>query len=126
MPETPLLDPNARSGVIRLADAQARIPGPGGLRNTLVARRGTLDIRLSVPLPPNSQTPHAQDEIYMVISGHGVLVHGDQRTLFAAGDLLFVAAGVEHHYAEFGDDLALWRVFYGAEGGEVPLATGDQ
>ena len=50
-----------------------------------------------------------------------MLVHEGALTPFAAGDLLFVAAGVEHHYADFSDDLALWRIFYGAAGGEIPL-----
>ena len=113
-----------RSGVIRLRDAEAAIPGPDGARSTLVMHRGTLDVRLSVPVPPNVQTPHAQDELYAVIRGRGVLVHGDRRDLFQAGDLLFVAAGVEHHYEDF-SDLALWRIFYGREGGEIPTgATG--
>ena len=114
------MDANARSGVIRLAEAQARIPTPEGERSALVLHRGTLDIRLSIPLPPNVQTPHAQDELYAVIRGRGVLAHGGERTPFEAGDLLFVAAGVEHHYADFSGDLALWRIFYGATGGEVP------
>jgi mannose-6-phosphate isomerase-like protein (cupin superfamily) len=109
-----------RSGVIRFGDAAARIPTPDGERAVLVLHRGTLDIKLSVPLPPNRQTPHAQDEIYFVIRGRGVLVHDGKRDAFGPGDILFVAAGVEHHYADFSDDLALWRVFYGVEGGEVP------
>jgi hypothetical protein len=33
---------------------------------------------------------------------------------------LFVAAGAEHHYEDFSDDLALWRIFYGRRGGEIP------
>ena len=37
-----------------------------------------------------------------------------------SGDILFVAAGVEHHYEDFSDDLALWRIFYGRRGGEIP------
>jgi len=111
---------DARSRVIRLADAEARIPTPESERSVLVLRRGTLDIRLSVPVPPNAQTPHEQDELYFVIRGCGVLVHDGARTAFEAGDLLFVAAGVEHHYADFSDDLALWRIFYGATGGERP------
>jgi mannose-6-phosphate isomerase-like protein (cupin superfamily) len=109
-----------RSGVIRFGEAQARIPGPAGERAVLVLQRGTLDVRLSIPVPPNEQTPHAQDEIYAVIRGRGVLVHGGKRDPFESGDLLFVAAGVVHHYEDFSEDLALWRVFYGAEGGEVP------
>jgi mannose-6-phosphate isomerase-like protein (cupin superfamily) len=113
----------ARSGVVRFDEARARVPTPEGERAVLVLKRGTLDVKLSVPVPPNVQTPHAQDEIYFVIRGHGVLVHGDTRDAFAAGDLLFVAAGVEHHYEGFSDDLMLWRVFYGADGGEIPSAA---
>ena len=33
---------------------------------------------------------------------------------------LFLAAGVEHHYEDFSTDLALWRIFYGPRGGEIP------
>ena len=40
--------------------------------------------------------------------------------LLETGDLLFVAAGVEHRFEAFTEDFALWRVFYGAQGGEVP------
>lgn len=108
-----------RSGVIRLNETETLIPTPEGERSVLVMKRGTLDVRLSVPLPPNVQTPHAQDELYAVIRGHGVLVSEGKREPFSAGDLLFVAAGTEHHYADFSEDLALWRIFYGSEGGEV-------
>ena len=109
-----------RSGVLRFVDAASRIPGPEGERATLVLKRGTVDVKLSIPVPPNVQTPHEQDEIYVVIRGRGVLVHEDERDPFEAGDLLFVAAGVEHHYEDFTNDLALWRIFYGANGGELP------
>jgi len=33
---------------------------------------------------------------------------------------MFIAAGTEHHFEQFSDDLAVWVVFYGSEGGEVP------
>ena len=112
---------NDRSGVIHLVDAEAQIPGPAGERAVLVLRRGSLDVKLSVPVPPNRQTPHQQDEIYVIIRGRGVLVHGGKRDPFSPGDLVFVAAGVEHHYEDFSEDLALWRVFYGPSGGEIPL-----
>jgi len=109
-----------RSGVIRFTDAQRSIPGPGGERSVLVLQRGTLDVKLSLPMPPNQQTPHGQDEIYVVIRGRGVLIHDGKREPFESGDLLFVAAGTEHHYEDFTEDLALWRIFYGRSGGEVP------
>ena len=108
-----------RSGVIRFAEAQKGIPGPAGERSVLVLQRGTLDVKLVLPVPPNQQTPHAQDEIYVVFRGRGVLIHDGKRDPFELGDLLFVAAGVEHHYEDFTEDLALWRVFYGPPGGKV-------
>ena len=114
------MKPTDRSGVIRFAEAKTGIPTPAGEPSVLVLKRGTLDIKLALPVPPNQQTPHAQDEIYVVIRGRGVLVHGGKRDPFESGDLLFVAAGIEHHYEDFTKDLALWRVFYGQRGGEVP------
>jgi len=107
-----------RSYVIGFAQAQGRIPRPAGEHAVSVLRRGTLDVALSLPVPPNQQTPHAQDEIYVVIRGRGVLVHDNKRGKFETGDLLFVAAGTEHHVEDFSEDLAVWRVFYGPAGGE--------
>jgi len=83
-----------------------------------VLHRGTLDVKLAVLARPNVQTPHAQDEVYIVMRGRGVLFHDGVRDAFEAGDFLFVAAGVEHHFEEFDDDLRVWRVFYGPDGGE--------
>ena len=114
------MNDTSRSGVIRFADAHARIPGPNGERSAPGFHRGPLDVVLSLPLPPNEQKPHSQDEIYAIVRGRGVLVHDGQRDPFGPGDLLFVAAGVEHHYEGFTEDLALWRIFYGPAGGEVP------
>ncbi len=109
--------PNSR--VIRLVDARARIPGPPGEHSVSLLRRGTLDVKLSLPVRPNVQTPHEQDEIYVIVRGRGVLVHDGQRDPCEAGDLAFVAAGTEHHFEDFGEDLAVWVVFFGPPGGEV-------
>jgi hypothetical protein len=32
---------------------------------------------------------------------------------------MFVAAGTEHHFEDFTDDLAVWVAFYGPPGGEI-------
>lgn len=109
-----------RSQVIRLAEAQAGIPGPAGEHAVVVFRRGPLDIAFSLPLHPRQQTPHAQDEIYFIVCGRGLLLHDGKRDPFEAGDLLFVAAGIEHQVEDISEDLAMWRVFYGPPGGEVP------
>jgi len=110
-----------RSCVIRLAQAESCIPGPAGEHAAVVFRRGPLDVALSIPLRPSQQTPHAQDEIYFIVRGRGVLIHGGKREVFGSGDLLFVAAGVEHQVEDISEDFAMWRVFYGPSGGEVPI-----
>jgi hypothetical protein len=32
---------------------------------------------------------------------------------------MFIAAGTEHHVEDFSEDLTVWVVFYGQQGGEV-------
>ena len=105
-------------GVVRFADAKARIPSLESDHAVSLLERGTLKVKLSIPVRPTVQTPHTQDELYFVVRGRGVLVHDGKRDPFEAGDLLFVAAGTEHQIEAF-TDLAVWVVFYGVEGGEV-------
>jgi mannose-6-phosphate isomerase-like protein (cupin superfamily) len=107
----------ARSRVIRLAEAQAAAAGERSVR---VLKRGTLDVVLGTPGRPDEQTPHEQDEVYIVVRGRGVLFHDGQRDPFGPGDFLFVSAATEHRFEDFSDDFLMWRVFYGPKGGEVP------
>jgi mannose-6-phosphate isomerase-like protein (cupin superfamily) len=107
-----------RSRVMSFAEARAGIPA--GERSIRVWQRGPLDVAFALPVPPQEQKPHAQDEIYVVVRGRGVLLHDGKLDAFEPGDILFVAAGIEHQFQDVSDDLALWRVFYGPSGGEVP------
>lgn len=107
-----------RSRVIRLADAQADISGSPG-SSVRVWQRGTLDVAFSLPLTPSEQLPHTQDEIYLIVRGRGVLFHDGTRDSFESGDILFVAAGTEHHFEAFTEEIALWRIFYGPCGGDL-------
>lgn len=109
-----------RSCVIHLPQTIAGIPGPAGERSVIVLRRGTLDVALGAPLQPSVQAPHEQDEVYIIVRGRGVLLHDGQRDPFGPGDFLFVAAGIEHQFEDIGDDLLIWRVFYGPAGGDIP------
>ena len=109
-----------RSRVVPLAEAREGIPGPPGAHFVTVMQRGTVRALLSLPVSPNRQAPHAQDEVYVIARGRGALFHDGRRDQFEAGDFIFVAAGVEHRFEDFTDDLAVWVVFYGPAGGEVP------
>ena len=111
-----------RSGVIGFAEARTHIPGAAGEHAVGLLKRGSLDVRFAgAPrVPPTEATAHAQDEVYVIIGGRGVFYHGGQRDRFESGDLLFVAAGTEHRFENYSDDLAVWVIFYGAQGGEIP------
>jgi mannose-6-phosphate isomerase-like protein (cupin superfamily) len=108
-----------RSGVISVRDSDASVRALTDGHAVSVLQRGTLHAKFSLPAEPNLQTPHTQDEIYVIVRGSGWLAHDGRRDRFAAGDLVFVAAGVEHRFEDFSDDLAIWVIFYGRDGGEI-------
>src|SRR5262245_30952272 len=113
-----------RSRVFRLQDALAALPGPAGEHSIAILQRGTLDARIArSPRRPTQASAHIQDEVYVVVRGRGVLLHDGKRDRFEAGDLLLVAAGVEHRFEDFSEDLVVWVLFYGAAGGEVPAPS---
>ena len=97
-----------------------RLPARGGERFVVAHQHGTLRLGLYAPRGVDDQTPHRQDEVYVVVRGEGTFVNGPTRHRFGPGDVLFVPAGVEHRFEDFGEDLAVWVVFYGPEGGESP------
>ncbi len=79
---------------------------------------GTLKVEIYAPRGDDPQQPHWCDEVYVVISGTGFFLNGDERHPFKPGDLMFVPAGVVHRFENFSDDFATWVMFYGPEGGE--------
>jgi mannose-6-phosphate isomerase-like protein (cupin superfamily) len=101
------------------AELQRQLPGPAGERFAVAFERGSLSIELYAPRGSDPQQPHTRDEVYVVVAGRGEFVNGSERHAFAPGDLLFVPAGVEHRFEQFTDDLAVWVVFYGPEGGDA-------
>lgn len=82
-------------------------------------KHGTLEAGVYTPGTADNQTPHTRDEAYIVISGSGTFVQDGVRTPFAAGDFIFVPAHAEHRFEDYTEDLAVWVLFYGAEGGEA-------
>lgn len=82
-------------------------------------KHGTLKVGLYEPVKIDLQTPHLQDEAYIILDGTGIFEMGDERVPFAPGDFLFVAAGVPHRFTQFGDSMTTWVIFYGPDGGEA-------
>jgi len=105
-----------------LARTAALLPSVGTTpRSAAVYEHGSLLLKLFAPHRTDPQQPHTRDEIYVVAQGKGWFVNGDVRHPFGSGDVLFVPAGVVHRFEDFSDDLMLWVVFYGSEGGEKPF-----
>ena len=103
---------------VALAEVLARIPTVG-VRSTEAFRHGSLLVKVYAPRGHDPQTPHKQDEVYIVMTGSGRFITGAETRAFGPGDMLFVAAGVPHRFEDFSDDLVLWVVFWGPEGGEI-------
>lgn len=101
-----------------LEQALEQLPGAAGQRFVEILRHGGMRTELYAPRGHDPQQPHTQDELYFVLSGHGVFVQGDERHPFTAGDALFVPAGQVHRFEDFSDDFATWVVFWGPPGGE--------
>jgi mannose-6-phosphate isomerase-like protein (cupin superfamily) len=106
------------TGRRRATVAMGLLPGPVGERFARVLEQGSMEVEVYAPRGSDPQTPHDRDELYVVVGGSGEFVNGLDLHPFGPGDVLFVPAGVEHRFEDFTDDLVVWVVFYGPEGGE--------
>lgn len=109
--------------LVTLAAAKAA-PLPPGRRSAELMTHGSMTLRYYAPKGVDPQTPHDQDEIYIVQSGRGTVVSGSSEATFARrpfgpGDAIFVPAGHVHRFVDFSDDFAVWVVFWGPVGGEA-------
>jgi mannose-6-phosphate isomerase-like protein (cupin superfamily) len=103
---------------LSFANAVKQVPTAEGKRFDAVFRHGTLQIEIYAPRGHDPQQPHTRDEAYIVVQGSGTFLCAGRREKFVPGDFLFAPAGVEHRFENFSDDLAVWVIFYGPEGGE--------
>jgi mannose-6-phosphate isomerase-like protein (cupin superfamily) len=89
------------------------------MRFAYVLKHGTMKLGLYAQTDEDRQQPHAQDELYVVVSGSADFIRAGERVACAAGDALFVEAGVPHRFETMSPDFALWVVFWGPDGGEA-------
>jgi mannose-6-phosphate isomerase-like protein (cupin superfamily) len=105
-------------GYVKALTGLDQLPGPKGERYIELFRHGSLVVELYAPRGNDPQHPHTRDEIYVIASGSGRFLRNENEIPFGTGDILFVAAGEKHRFAEFTDNFATWVFFYGPEGGE--------
>lgn len=71
----------------------------------------------------DGQSPHAEDELYVVMSGRAVVDVGGEDRPVQPGSVVFVGAGVEHRFHDITERLVLLVTFGPAEysrAGETP------
>ncbi len=65
----------------------------------------------------DDQTPHAEDEVYVVISGQARFTSGGDTAAVRPGTALFVPADEEHRFHDIHEDLAVLVIFAPAYSG---------
>lgn len=81
-------------------------------------RHGTMRVGVYAPSGVDDQTPHEQDELYIVRRGCADIVKNGERSAVKADDLIFVEAGATHRFEAISEDFLTWVVFWGPDGGE--------
>ena len=76
-----------------------------------------MSVEIYKPAGIDPQTPHLQDELYVIISGTGEFLNDGDHQPFQPGDMLFVPTGIIHRFENFTEDFATWVIFYGPDGG---------
>ena len=104
--------------------ALAAVAASGAERYGVLLERGSLEIGFYAPGGTDPQSPHEQDEVYVIHTGHGRFLLGEAEQSFGPGDVLFVAAQTEHRFVDFSDDFGAWVIFFGPQGGEREIGDG--
>ena len=69
-----------------------------------------LGVYVLVAPEADKQQPHADDEVYIVLEGSGVLEVEGEHTRVTEGDAVFVEAGADHRFTAY-EQLAVLVIF---------------
>jgi mannose-6-phosphate isomerase-like protein (cupin superfamily) len=64
----------------------------------------------------DTQEPHNEDEVYVVLRGRGALTTDDATAEVGPGSTIYVPAGEPHHFVNIVEDLVALVLFAPAEG----------
>ena len=78
----------------------------------------SMGLYVLAPGAEDTQTPHAEDEVYYVVNGRGVLKVGAEDRPVQAGSVLFVAKNAPHHFHSITEEMTLMVFFAPAESSE--------
>ncbi|SCE66858.1 Cupin domain-containing protein [Micromonospora coriariae] len=103
-----------------IIEGAGRWTAPAGAVNDWVEHLRVPDLSVGTYCIPtgglDDQSPHTEDEIYVVTAGRARIVTPDGAAEVGPGSVIFVPAGEEHRFDEVTEDLALLVVFGPAYG----------
>ena len=91
----------------------ARLGAKAGQPYLEFLRETTLSMGLYV-LPAggiDSQQPHREDEVYVVMRGRGRITVGDETRPVEPGSIVYVDRGVDHRFHDINEELAILVFF---------------
>jgi mannose-6-phosphate isomerase-like protein (cupin superfamily) len=103
---------------VTLNEAAQQLKEDPGQLFTIMMQHGSMQVEYYAPEKIDLQSPHQQDEIYVIASGSSQFYRAGETVDCTKGDVLFVPANMEHRFINFTDDFATWVIFYGPKGGE--------
>lgn len=100
---------------MRVIDGAGRYRDPGSAPNDYIEHFRSAQMSVGTYSIPaggvDDQTPHTEDEIYVVTAGRARLVTDSGSTDVGPGDVLFVPSGEEHRFVDVAEDLTLLVCF---------------
>jgi mannose-6-phosphate isomerase-like protein (cupin superfamily) len=85
-----------------VAEAKDRLVAAGGGYEIVHESPGLeLGVYVLVAPEPDRQQPHADDEVYVVLEGSGVLDVEGESAPVKEGDAVFVEAGADHRFSAY-------------------------
>jgi mannose-6-phosphate isomerase-like protein (cupin superfamily) len=98
-----------------IAQAGTYTPPDGTESNHWVVHMNSDDLTVGTYSIPagglDDQTPHTEDEIYVVQAGRATLVTGSGSAEVGPGSVVFVPAAEAHQFTDIAEDLALLVIF---------------
>ncbi|GHG59482.1 hypothetical protein GCM10018779_25950 [Streptomyces griseocarneus] len=101
-----------RMKAFRLDELEAeRVANEGAYLQFLRERNMSVGLYALNAGDADPQAPHAQDEVYVVMSGRASVTVGEETTTVGRGSVVYVPAGVVHRFHHISEDLRVLVVF---------------
>ena len=108
---------------MRIVEGAGQWTSPAGAANDWAEQLRVPDLSVGTYCIPvggvDDQSPHSEDEIYVVTAGAATIVTPGGSAEVGPGSVIFVPAGEEHRFERVTADLALLVIFgpaYGSRG----------